>query len=656
MKAFIGHSFDDKDKVLIDSIQKFIESTGIECVTGEKAQNSSIAHKVKERIKDCEIFVGIFTRDKLICPHTPSKWFCNPKKRNDQYTTSNWVLQESGYAIGINRELILLIENGIDDIPELQGDMEVIYFDRSLITEKYTIINQMVESIRKRTSAGIATKPIEESKQVDVHESKEHKEQPKEETKNKELGKIYKRITGALYVQNDYKEAQNIFNNELEPLLEPKEIPSWKAYILNRSQSLGDNDAFGKLQKLAKEFNDDPEVIKQLAYRYMEMREYTKASETFLLTVSKYNISESEQMRRQIDSYIQASWCLSYNKDIDGALLILRKLLSDNNYKEFRASIFKAMAEISKETNDIDRYIIYAEASLDIDPSDTNLRFNLAYVYSNNSDNQLAFLHYRKLIDTSIDSVALNNLGVQYDTLNMPSKCIKSYYKSTEYKETLAMANLAQKYIDKGFAEQARELIDKANKLSNEGIKVDYRVGNAQKRLIDMIEEDDKKEKEILAISEEQRNYRVKYSYAYCSDKAINETEIIGIWKTPWGNMCLNYDKETGFFKIEHSMRVEVNRYLSALLGGVEKDTKSYEDRIISIKGKIVNLSGKYTIEVSNEKVTTILTSGNIYKANGYMLINEKCDFIKIMEKTNEGKTKFEQWEKLPALTVDAIT
>ena len=59
--------------------------------------------------------------------------------------------------------------------------------------------------------------------------------------------------------------------------------------------------------------------------------------------------------------------------------------------------------------------------------------------------------------------MALNNLGVQYETLKMPGKCVESYYKSADHKETLAMANLAQKYLDQGFVNNAKELIDKAN-------------------------------------------------------------------------------------------------------------------------------------------------------------------------------------------------
>ncbi len=47
MKAFVGHSFDEKNSLIVNKIIKFLESTGIKCETGEKAQNKSIAEKVK---------------------------------------------------------------------------------------------------------------------------------------------------------------------------------------------------------------------------------------------------------------------------------------------------------------------------------------------------------------------------------------------------------------------------------------------------------------------------------------------------------------------------------------------------------------------------------------------------------------------------------
>ena len=142
MKAFVGHSFEDKDSWIVDKIIKLLKSTGIECQSGEEAQNESVAQKVRERILNNDIFVGIFTCDKEI---KLKNGFLNCLfNKKPLYTTSNWVIQESGFAIGNDKELIFLVENGIYKFPELQGDLEVIYFDRkSLEKQTFLKLNQI---------------------------------------------------------------------------------------------------------------------------------------------------------------------------------------------------------------------------------------------------------------------------------------------------------------------------------------------------------------------------------------------------------------------------------------------------------------------------------------------------------------------------------
>src|SRR3989338_4621128 len=111
MKAFIGHSFDQRDEVLVNKIKVFLKNQAdIDWVDGEKAQNKSVSEKVKQRIDSCEIFIGIFTVDKAI---KVDKGFYFFRKLETFFTTSNWVIQESGYAIGTKRRLILLVERGV---------------------------------------------------------------------------------------------------------------------------------------------------------------------------------------------------------------------------------------------------------------------------------------------------------------------------------------------------------------------------------------------------------------------------------------------------------------------------------------------------------------------------------------------------------------
>lgn len=95
MKAFIGHSFAEKDHLLVRSVADFIESADIACVNAERTASEPVSQKVKYLIQKCEIFVGLFARSEQIAPN--DAWVSlRPRQINRRYTTSAWVVQESG--------------------------------------------------------------------------------------------------------------------------------------------------------------------------------------------------------------------------------------------------------------------------------------------------------------------------------------------------------------------------------------------------------------------------------------------------------------------------------------------------------------------------------------------------------------------------------
>lgn len=648
MKAFIGRSFDEKDEVLVNKIVELIKSHDIECVDAKPARSKKVDEKIVDLIKECEIFVGIFTRDKTICQEEKeTKWICKPRIKTTMYTTSNWVIQESGFALGKDKELILLKENGVCELPKLQGNFEYITFGQSSLEETFLKINQMISDIKGKTVGGVTEKSSGELKSPDETKPEEQESQPKEEIQD-EKQKVLDKIYNAIWGDKNYSEAQRIFNDEAEELLDEDDKVLYLAIILRESHSLGDKSAFEKLQKIARENADNPLVIKQLAHRYKDMREFNKAKEYFLLAAGTYVVSDADKKSGLVDAYVQAAWCLADDDDLNGALAMLKKLILDPNFQDSKAKIFKEMSKISKDKDDTERFYVYAEAALDIDPSDTDLRFKLAFSYNQNEYVKLSLIHYKILTDTTVNSMALNNLGAQYGELKLQGKCVNSYCKAAGYNETLAMANLARKYLNEGFTKDAQELVDRANKLSNEGIKVDYRVGDAQKRIKDLTEEENKKEKEILLEAEKERKFYVCYAKAFCSEETIAKEEIEGNWETPWGNGQLTFNEEANSFEIDIS--IEKKDLLASLpsyfAGDQGKVEDVYKTEHHKIKGRVNNLSGKYTID-AKETGTTIMTKGVEYAATGYMVIDEGSNSIDVMEKTKDGKNEFKQWKKL---------
>src|SRR3990172_8386795 len=163
LKAFAGHSFDERDKQIVDKILQFLRSDRVECESGELAENRSVSAKIKERIDRNLIFVGIFTRRCKL----DGKYL---------YSTSNWVIQESGYALGKDKELILLVEDNIDNFPELQGDLEHIPFQREALDSTFIKLNEIIGNIRTRllqkVSLGVAQEPPKPEQPVSFPEGK----------------------------------------------------------------------------------------------------------------------------------------------------------------------------------------------------------------------------------------------------------------------------------------------------------------------------------------------------------------------------------------------------------------------------------------------------------------------------------------------------
>jgi hypothetical protein len=120
--AFVGHSFSEGDKEVVDIIISVLKQIGFAIETGEKPQPDRISEKVKRLIESQQFFVGIFTRrDKL--------------SKKESWNTSAWVIDEKAYASAKNRKLILFREAGVDSIGGIQGDYEYIPFRRQRLQE-----------------------------------------------------------------------------------------------------------------------------------------------------------------------------------------------------------------------------------------------------------------------------------------------------------------------------------------------------------------------------------------------------------------------------------------------------------------------------------------------------------------------------------------
>jgi len=116
LPAFVGHSFAEKDREVVDQLVQVLTKLGLRCESGVRPEAAAVSEKVKERIISADIFVGVFTR--------------RDKIRDNAYSTSPWVVEEKALAIASGKSLLLFVEEGVTEIGGMHGDYEYIEFDR----------------------------------------------------------------------------------------------------------------------------------------------------------------------------------------------------------------------------------------------------------------------------------------------------------------------------------------------------------------------------------------------------------------------------------------------------------------------------------------------------------------------------------------------
>ncbi len=576
LKAFVGHSFDEKDQGLVQSFLSYFDSlkdtTGLEWDHAEKAEPKELSRKVREKMENKDLFIGIFTKkDNSIEPDKLKgirKYYLGSKADNFRWGSSEWIIQESGYALAKGMELILLKEKDVYITAGLQGDIEFIPFARENPDACFKKINEMIGSmIGSKKSKGAYSEKQESTEDLEKREIERQEEEVKQEIKEKKQD-AFDKLANAIFNEKDYVKAQKIYEEELATTLLDDEKEPWRAIVLKYSHGLGDKEAFSKLEKLAEENKYNPEVVWQLAVRYKEMREFKKAKEKYLQISTLYDPKQEDDRKGIVNCYKQASLCLAYDGKYDEAIELQSELLFQESLKEYKVRVLAGLATIAKTSDDSEKFCIYAEGSLNLDSSDSDLRFDLAYRYSQTGHVKLSLLHYKKLTDTIKSLAGLNNLGVAYETLGLSAKSIRSYSDAAELNHTLAMANIAQRYLDGGFVEDAKSQIRTANDLSKEGIEIHGNIGLAKNRLDKILEDEEEKEKQLLIEAEKEREFRTKYSEAYYFGKSIVKDKFEGIWKTPLGNLELIFDEKQCTFAIEKTIeeKVEASTGLAGLV------------------------------------------------------------------------------------------
>lgn len=616
MKVFIGHSFNDADKIIVNKLRELIVDTfKFEWLTGETAENVGVSEKVKKRISECDLFIGVFTKGKPLY----NGWL----KKPNAYTTSAWVIQESGFAIAKCKQIIFLFEEGLDSSLGLQGDLEYIPFNRNNLDPILTKLTQMLIKY-KDASASDDAKP----------ESAEKLENSNEDiSKTSEAETDEKTSAYAQMFASKNLEELKAGYEKVNSIVDTDENKLWiKTIYLKEAQRFGYQNSISELTKLAEENPNSDDVLSALANCYSSISEYEKAVSLYL-ECSK--ISTNEYLK--IYYFVMANKNLSLNNSYSDAISNLVSYLNTETIIEDKnkAFLLSEMALLALDNKDLDRFFIFGEYALDLKPDDSNLRFKIAYQYSIKEKNNLSFLHYQKYVNLSKDEVGYNNIAIQYSNLGLKIKTIDNYEKAIELNNTLAMANLAYKYIHNGFRNLAQELINKANLLSSKGIEVNGNIGEAQNTLNSKIEEENTKEKEIIQSAQKEKTFWVNYSKSYCVKKELDLLQLSGKWKTHLENKEIKFENTQFEMEFKTDVKTPKEYTLNTMKGTITNSSFTYE-----------LLKKEFKDSITIPALSTLLGNANSKRYQGIGIISENCDFIDLLETDAFGNTSFYKWEK----------
>ncbi len=581
LTAFVARSFspsdDRKIKPILDHLDTF-RNLGFVWKSAEPAEVESVSEKVQRIIAECEVFVGVLSQ------RHPIFRFANPlgdawrilrrELKPAQWSAPPWVLQEVGFALGLQKKVILFVETQLD-LPALQGDLEYIPYDHLDPTDAFLRSSSMIVGlIAKRDGLAVETVVREGAAEAQAPEkaSAEATEAPPQTAAAEPLlTDVVFRFFEALE-KKDFSAADEQEEAGLKVIAAGRTSMtelSWKCFCLSDRYVAGDTEAIEKLRALQEANPQDQAPSMQIGRALMEFKEFEQAARYFERAgeISQRDSERVHNVLRAADAYVQA-------KMVHRAESILVGML-DGAGPESREQASQKLYDILKCSSDIYAAFGLAEATLRNNPALTSFRFRLGLDYNEKNQDALFLYHYSLLQEHDPNGAGvIHNLALAFSSCDLPMKSVSYYKKGIELGETLSANNLARKYLDAGIVDETQAMLMDALKKPD----VDARVGQCLGELRDRQEREEKKYASVMEAANEQRSFLIAVGEGRFQSVV---PVIAGRWLMPFGEMEL---QQTSEVLKGTAQKAEKASAFSTLLGGPKEKIRTFT-LIGSMKG-----------------------------------------------------------------------
>lgn len=436
----------------------------------------------------------------------------------------------------------------------------------------------------------------------------------------KTSGELTVALFDALHEQNSekveelYKKLQDSESDAVQKL------KNEALYLYIRFQ-LADPSAIDKLQELTKREEVAAKAYGWLGYAYESANELDKAADAFHRAAQVEATEES-----QVSLIVRAAKCYAQIGKEEQAHLLIRNRISVTTDNASLSELYKGLASIYALLDETELRALALEKAVENAPNNTSLLFDVAYAFGEIEKRAMSILHYRAILKFNPKSYgAMNNLGVAYEKLNMSILSVRAYKGASELNHTLASANLAYRYMYAGFADEALEILDKAQQQED----VHPNVSSAVSALSEKEEAETKRRDKITADALQQQQYLRSYANEYFISKSPANS-FDGVWQ-------FSDNVEVTIIRIDN--RIEANWLRNNKKFQFTGEVSNQAAKIIMYKMNYSYLDPKVETSFEKEAEGYAYLSEDGQKLELMKLKDNEHSFITLMRKSDEPST-----------------
>jgi tetratricopeptide (TPR) repeat protein len=500
IRAFVGHSFRPEDKPVVEEIILCLDRVSqlhpnFSWVHAQEPEPSVVDAKVLRLFEGKNLFIGICTMSEFAvrAQDITRGLFRRSQLMADatkfERKVSDWVLQEIGIAVGRQMDVILLVEDGVRRPGSLQGNLECIPFRRTAPEQCLNTLLGMIAALRPPLDSSI-TGP-ETSQGTAATTAGPPKTEPVNAVRSADGEDLEFALFDAVFMGKEDEvaaiEARFQASDDSKDEVAKRK---WSANVEYLRIVFGRGGDVANLRRLAEQLPEIDPIWWDLALVYEKFDDFSSAGSAFerAAAAALENQRKVAALGRAAVAYHEAGDSPA-SRRIYGE--ISRLVIATDDIEKELLEFEVSWAETTKN----DEMLLGAlERLLQLNPTDHDRRFQLAYKCSTMNLNQLSTLHYQSIPRAARTAIAWNNLGVARTSLQLPAGAMTAFRRSEDLGETLAMSNIADRYLDSGFLSEAKDILERA--LSKE--KPDKRVASVLNRASEVRAHEENRETELL--------------------------------------------------------------------------------------------------------------------------------------------------------------